>query len=516
MMSTAPAAVIVGSGLAGLVTALELARPCVVVTAGTFASECSSDLAQGGIAAVVGPDDDIDLHVQDTLTAGAGLCEPDVVRRIVSCGPQVVDYLQRLGVPFDRSPDGMLILGLEGAHCRRRIVHVDGDSTGHAVTAAVARAVRTAPWITVLEHTRARRLLWDTDGVVDGVVVEGAASGTIPAGQIVLATGGIGGLFARTTNPRASWGSGLALGLRAGALAQDLEMVQFHPTALAVGTDPMPLVSEAVRGDGARLIDERGRHLLEDDLAPRDIVSRAVADRLDQGGTVYLDTPAAYGESFSRRFPTVAAQCAAAGLDPATAPLPVCPAAHYHMGGLAVDGDGRTTVPGLWAVGEVAATGLHGANRLASNSLLEAVVTARATASALRARIDLDTRRRSSPSASRTSRFVLHEGSGPESSRCGRSGPDEEMRRLMDRHCGVLRDEQRLHTALSSLGPGALHDDAHLVALMILWSALSRTESRGAHRRIDCSGSGAPAHTLFTAAEVLARIEVAAAQNRSA
>lgn len=278
----------------------------------------------------------------------------------------------------------------------------------------------------------------------------------------------------------------------------------------------MPLVSEAVRGEGARLVDERGRHLLSSDLAPRDVVSRAVADRIDHGGRVYLDTQSLQGGHFGRRFPTVAARCLDVGLDPSVDPLPVRPAAHYHMGGLVVDTNGRTTVPGLWAVGEVASTGLHGANRLASNSLLEAVVTAQAAADDLRVRAEKTPQDASSSVLSAGWGLHLRENRLPDSFRRARAAPAKELRQLMEQHCGVLRDEQGLRTVLAALRPEAQHDDTHLVALMIAWSALLRNESRGGHSRTDHPGGKTPTHTILTVPEALAQIDSSAAQNRSA
>ncbi|EWT07524.1 L-aspartate oxidase, partial [Intrasporangium chromatireducens Q5-1] len=388
--------VIVGAGLAGLVTALRLApHPVIVLAAGRLGHGAASGWAQGGIAAALGDDDSAQLHAADTIAAGAGLCEPEVVARITAAAPAAVDYLAELGARFDRTPDGRYRLGLEGAHSRRRIVHAAGDGTGAEVLRAVVGAVRRTPSITVLEGTIATRLLV-ADGRVAGVAAERAAWSPAPAllatpahaapgalasrsfqlrsERVILATGGSGQLWRHTTNPTGSRGQGLALAARAGAELRDLEMVQFHPTALDVGLDPMPLVSEAVRGAGALLVDATGAPLTDDPLAARDVVARAVWGELSRGGRVFLDARGALGSRFADAFPTVARACQAAGIDPATDLIPVRPAAHYQCGGVTVDRHGRTTVPGLWAVGEVASTGLHGANRLASNSLLEAVV----------------------------------------------------------------------------------------------------------------------------------------------
>lgn len=453
----------------------------MVLTTGALAEHTSSDLAQGGIAAAVGFGDTPLLHALDTMHAGAGLCEPEVVEAVTAAAPEAIGYLEHLGVEFDRTATGERQLGLEGAHGRHRIVHSGGDATGHAVMRAVVRAVRRTPTITVIENARALRLV-TRGGAVHGVVIDVAGSAeVIETARVVLATGGIGGLFAHTTNPPGSRGQGLALAARAGAVLRDLEMVQFHPTALDVGIDPMPLVSEAVRGAGAVLRDEEtGARLLADDLAARDVVSRAVAAH---GGRVLLDTTEALGPHVDARFPTVAASCRAAGIDPATTPIPVRPAAHYHMGGVQVDRHGRTTVPGLWAVGEVASTGLHGANRLASNSLLEAVVCGGWVAEDL----------------------LGPGGTAPETTSIGSDLPAmplshpsptpphelAALRELMSSHLGVTRttgglEDLRRLTARRIARAGAdVIDDATLVAFLLTISALRRTESLGAHQRLD-------------------------------
>ncbi|MHB1064452.1 MAG: L-aspartate oxidase [Georgenia sp.] len=520
-MSSAAAPVLVGAGLAGLLTALHLAPvPCVVLTTGHLAELSSSDLAQGGIAAALGAGDSPLLHALDTLHAGAGLSEPAAVERITAAAPDAIAHLTTLGARFDRTPGGTYALGLEGAHSRRRVAHAGGDATGHELLRAAVAAARATHSVTILEHTRAVRVL-TSGGRVYGVVVEhDGARRVLTTDRVVLATGGIGGLFAHTTNPTGSRGQGLALAARAGARLRDLEMVQFHPTALDVGLDPMPLVSEAVRGDGAHLVRADGSRLLGDDLAPRDIVARAIFAELHRGGRVFLDARDALGERFADHFPTVAAACRAAGIDPARDPIPVRPAAHYHMGGVAVDGGGRTSVPGLWAVGEVASTGLHGANRLASNSLLEAAVCARWVAEGLAA----------TPAGSRDAtpsaedhiailaagehivtptagdriatpvpgpRDLTPSASGPGEHRAARPAPRSagDVRALMTHAVGVLRDGEHLPAA---------PPDATLVALLVATAALRREESRGAHTRTDFPAAAVPAHQDLTLSEVLA------------
>ncbi len=467
--------VIIGGGLAGLLVALHMApEPVIVLSKAPLGAEASSAWAQGGIAAAVGADDGPDLHLADTLAAGNGLVDVDVARRIVAAGPAAIEDLRRRGVRFDTGPDGSPLLGREAAHGRRRIVHAGGDATGREIMRALSAAVHAAPSITVVEGLETRRLLIK-DGAVAGVVAAGRGTATLlPTDRVVIATGGVGGLFLHTTNPGGSFGQGLALAARAGAALVDLEFVQFHPTALATEADPLALVSEAVRGDGAVLVDERGERFMAGvpgaELAPRDVVARAIWRHRAAGHDVFLDARAALGSRFADRFPSIAARCAAAGIDPATQPIPVLPAAHYHMGGIAVDAAGRSSVPGLWAVGEAACTGLHGANRLASNSLLEAAVCARFVAESVAGTI---------PAARRQPRvFAVPPAADP--------GP---VRPILSRAVGVLRDEATLAAAVAELlplaaGSGPAADPA-AVGLMLALAALHRRESRGAHFRTD-------------------------------
>ena len=323
--------VIVGGGLAGLMTALHLAPlPVVVLTRAPLGAEASSAWAQGGVAAAVGRDDAPALHAADSIAAGDGLCDADVVRRITDAGPAAIEDLRRLGVRFDVRDDGALALGREAAHGRRRIVHAGGDATGREIMRALVAAVRATPSVTVLEGFSARRLL-TSDGEVAGVLAAGdGADLLLPTSRVVIATGGAGGLFLHTTNPRGSFGHGLALAARAGAALADMEFVQFHPTALATEADPLFLVSEAVRGEGAILVDELGARFMADvpgaELAPRDVVARAIWRHRAAGHATLLDARGTLGSGFAAHFPSIAARCLEAGIDPATQPIPVVPA----------------------------------------------------------------------------------------------------------------------------------------------------------------------------------------------
>ena len=467
--------VIAGGGLAGLVVALRLApRPCIVLSAAPLATEAASAWAQGGIAAAIGADDAPALQIADTLAAGDGLCDDAAVGRIIAAGPQAIRALGALGARFDRTPDGAIALGLEAAHSRRRIVHASGDGTGRELMRALAQAVRATPSITVLQGASLTRLLTE-GGAVSGAEIRIAGRlRRLRTDQVVIATGGIGGLFLDTTNPLGSTGAGAAIAARAGAALGDLEFIQFHPTALAVptagapGSAPMKLISEAVRGEGATLIDETGARFMDDELAPRDVVSRAVWRHLALGHRVGLDARAALGSGFAARFPGITAACLSHGIDPATTPIPVRPAAHYHMGGIAVDAAGRSTLPGLWACGEAACTGLHGANRLASNSLLEAAVCGATVAE------DLLGAACSAPrgAVSAPPPAAIDSALGP-------------VRRILSRDAGVLRDAHGLERAVEALSPLARDSDAALLALMIARAAQAREESRGGHFRTD-------------------------------
>jgi L-aspartate oxidase len=467
--------IIIGGGLAGLMTALYLApEPVVLLSKAPLGIETSSAWAQGGIAACIGPDDRPALQIADTLKAGDGICDEASVTRIVSAAGDAIAELVRLGVPFDRDADGGLSFGLEAAHSRRRIVHAGGDGSGREIMQTLIRAVQATPSITVIKGVAARRLIVENNKITGVLGNTNCGPVLFATDRVIIATGGIGSLYLASTNPAGSFGQGLALAARAGAAMADLEFVQFHPTALNIGASPLPLVSEAVRGEGAIIIDERGERFMSDvpgaELAPRDVVARAIWHHMRAGHHVFLDARQSLGKTFPRHFPGITEKCRAAGIDPVTQPIPIRPAAHYHMGGIAVDAHGKSSVEGLWACGEAASTGLHGANRLASNSLLEAVVCARFVADSVGA------------SASR-----------PTNPRFGeeipRSSDPAPVRKILSEAAGVLRDRDGLREGIGALYPmsqaNAPESDAALVGLMIAVAALKRRESRGAHTRTD-------------------------------
>lgn len=499
--------VVVGSGIAGVTAALSAhnampGRKVLLVTK-SLLDDGSTRWAQGGIAAALGPGDSPEQHLADTLTAGAGLCDIEAVRTLVTDGPDAVRRLIALGARFDSEPGGPLALTREGGHLRSRIAHAGGDATGAEISRALLFALREAgagpdgAGLDVIEHAMSLDLLLTDDGRAAGltlhVIGEGQQDGVgaVRAPVVVLATGGIGQIYSATTNPHVSTGDGVALALRGGAEAADLEFVQFHPTVLWLGPGArgrQPLISEAVRGEGAFLIDSAGnrfmvgRHPLAD-LAPRDIVAKAIMNVMIASGTdhVYLDGTHLGPATWEHRFPTIRANCLAHGIDPVTEPIPVVPAAHYASGGVKTDLRGRTNVPGLYACGETACTGVHGANRLASNSLLEGLVFAEHIAADLAAH------------------FPDPADPAPDTRDSGLLDPatTDELQRLMADRAGVLRSGPGLASAAESLEeisskqtdkPELLAWEAtnlHLLASALVLSASVRTETRGSHWRED-------------------------------
>jgi L-aspartate oxidase len=486
--------VIIGAGIAGLSTALRLAPlPVTVVVGAPLGEGNASAWAQGGIAAALGDDDAAQLHANDTVAAGAGLVDPARALQLAQNAKAQVEWLQKLGVAFDVNERGTLMLGREAAHGRHRIAHAGGDSTGAAVMRALIDAAKKTSSIKILSGWRAEELRVE-DGQVTGLVLaSNGARAVLDCENVVLATGGVGQLFSCTTNPGAARGDGLAIAARAGAVLADLEFVQFHPTALDIGRDPMPLLTEALRGDGAILLNAEGKRFMVEEhkqaeLAPRDIVARAIWRQLQEGLKPVLDARECFTDKLNDKYPIIREVCLQAGIDPAHQALPIAPAAHYHMGGVLIDEAGRTSVPGLYACGEVSCGYIHGANRLASNSLLDALVYGQKIAEVL-AKENLV------PTAA-----PKETGSVPAPARENEEPIRAELRKLMYDRLGLVREEKGMMAALKRLTelnevvPATSRLSSQLlVAAMIAQSALQRRESRGGHYRIDYPGMENPA-----------------------
>jgi L-aspartate oxidase len=503
-------ALILGAGIAGLFTALKLGPMPSIVLAGTRPGMSgSSAWAQGGIAAAIGEDDSWQSHAHDTMVAGAGLCDQGIVDLVAREAPARIEDLVALGAPFDRKSDGTLALGREAAHSLPRIVHVKGDGAGAAISATLAARASEAGSITLLEGFHAIELAMENGRVTGLFARSGLGSDArlilFRARAVVLATGGLGALYGVTTNPLEARGEGLGMAARAGALIADPEFVQFHPTAIAVGRDPAPLATEALRGEGSVLVNARGERFMtaihnDAELAPRDIVARAIHRQIVSGQKVYLDCRSAIGAEFPNHFPTVYTACMSAGIDPVRDLIPVAPAAHYHMGGIASDAVGRSSLPGLWVVGECAATGLHGANRLASNSLLEGLVFGARVADDVRGQLQAGVMR----------------GTPPAPQRFASPAPPAVLREAMSRDVALERDEAGLRAALEVIGrvektgsePALLNMVA--AAKLVTAAALARTESRGGHWRIDYPQTAARGERTFLTLADAERIAAAA------
>ncbi|WP_415184493.1 L-aspartate oxidase [Phaeovulum sp.] len=481
--------IIVGAGLGALYAALKLApRPVLVISPERLGAGASSAWAQGGVAAAMSAGDSPESHAIDTLRAGAGTVDPEIARMVTAEAKAHILNLTTLGTPFDRDASGDYIMSREAAHSQPRVVRVKGDQAGREIMQALIAAVRVAPSVQVLEGVLASGLE-ALNGTVTGVWLERA---DVPSGRVLLrgaavllAGGGSGGLYAVTTNPPRIRGQVIGMAARAGAVIADAEFVQFHPTAIDCGEDPAPLATEALRGEGATLINADGTRFMlplhpDAELAPRDIVARAIFAESVAGHRPMLDTRAALGASVLTRFPAVAEACKRAGIDPVSQPIPVAAAAHYHMGGVAVDAQGRSSLGNLWACGEASSTGLHGANRLASNGLLEALVFARLCS------LSIDAALGPVVAAPAVSLTFPEGGTVPDPDAIAR------LRQLMTAHVGVMRNEAGLRRALAEIGeieslapPSETLANMTATATLIAAAALMREESRGGHFRTD-------------------------------
>lgn len=497
-LADSAAYIIIGSGVAGLYTALELSRTQrVILITKAAITESNTSYAQGGIASALGVQDSPQLHYEDTIMAGAGLCNPEAVLTLVHEGPGQVRNLIRLGTPFDRTASGEISLTREAAHSRPRILHADGDATGREISKSLIAKVRSNSNITIYEEHFACALVTQGERCCGVVTLHQGRFNLFLSSALVLCTGGLGQIYGKTTNPAIATGDGMMLAYHAGAALRDLEFIQFHPTALVLPPAPPFLISETVRGEGAILLNQAGERFMPRyhslaELAPRDVVARAIFSEISQSGaaSVYLDLSGIPKTTIRNRFPNIYETCLKYGLDIVSQPIPVAPAAHYMMGGVVTDLSGRTGIPGLYAAGEVAATGVHGANRLASNSLLEGLVFG--------SRAAADIQQTSAPVPEITAELKVHYP--PLYTDYSHLSEDlNRLRQLMDQHLGIVRCATGMEKALEHLerfrvaAPTPVPALAYLelqnmidLAKLMFKAALTRTESRGGHFRSDC------------------------------
>lgn len=488
--------IVVGSGIAGLSLALKLSqRYSVIIVTKSTLEQSNTNYAQGGIASALEPYDSPELHYQDTIMAGAGLCDSQAVLSLVYDGPERVRELIKLGVPFDRNANNKISMSREAAHSRRRILHADGDATGREIAKTLIQQVKENPNITIYENHFVLSLVSQADRCCGIIALHHGQTKLILGGAVALCTGGIGQIYSSTTNPFVATGDGMALAYNAGAALQDMEFLQFHPTALSLAGAPPFLISEAVRGEGAILLNRTGHRFMPEyhplaELAPRDVVARSIFAEIQKGASpVYLDLSQIEPATVRTRFPNIYETCLNYGLDISVNPIPVAPAAHYVMGGVATDLFGRTNLPGLFAAGETACTGVHGANRLASNSLLEGLVFGNQIAEYI-------IKHPVSISEAITDLQTYYPPLYTEATNLDKSLA--RLHHLTDNYLGIVRDQSGLTTAQQLLKEqtgnhqGFSWDPAFFelqnmygLASLMFQAALTRTESRGGHYRSD-------------------------------